>query len=489
VRRWALLLGALAIGCGGSGEQTSAQRQVVVGDEGGLLPGHDGGTGASADAGGGGGAEGGDAASSDGGIETSGDAGAGTDAASDAGPQGTNIAHVVLIVQENHSFDSYFGHYCTAAAGSNPTCTQGPSCCEAAPATDPSGSAPVTLDDAENAGYDPNHTQACEVDEIDDGKMDRFVTGASCSDARNFAVAPAAAVQPYWDYASQYALADRWFQPIAGQSSSNDMYFAVAHYVFTDNAVQPDTNGEGCTFPPTATAEYSGKTTVADLLIGSGRTFAVYAEGYAAMVGSVLCPSPPADCTMTPVALPTPPCDYSPGDIPFEFYSQFADNFDYMKDLANFSDDVQSGTLPTLSYVKRVQYKNEHPGYGTTISNGTAAVKEVVDLVENSPYADDALVLLTWDEGGGLFDHVPPPPASAIDDQPYGMRVPLIAIGRFARKGGVVSHVVMEHSSIVKFLELNFLGKTGQLSARDTQVANIGSLLDPAETGIVVPEN
>jgi phospholipase C len=243
--------------------------------------------------------------------------------------------------------------------------------------------------------------------------MDRFVTGASCSDPRNFVVAPASAVQPYWDLATQYALADRWFQPIAGQSSSNDMYFATAHWVFTDNAVQPDTEGEGCTLPPTPTAKYSGKTTVADLLIATGRTFGVYAEGYAAMVSALLCPSPPPDCTMTPVPLPTPPCDYSPGDIPFEFYAQFADNPVYMKDLSQLGTDIAAGQLPTLTYVKRVQYKNEHPGYGTTISNGTAAVQAVLDLVEGSAYADDTLVLLTWDEGGGFFDHVAPPPTSA----------------------------------------------------------------------------
>ena len=151
------------------------------------------------------------------GLVTDPDGGAGDDAATqdaavpeaDAGPRTTNIAHVVLIVQENHSFDSYFGAYCTAPAGSNPSCTQGPSCCEAAPAHDPSGSAPKTLDDAENAAYDPNHTQSCELAEMDDGKMDRFVTGATCSDARNFAVAPASVMKPYWDLATKYALADR----------------------------------------------------------------------------------------------------------------------------------------------------------------------------------------------------------------------------------------------------------------------------------------
>ncbi len=405
----------------------------------------------------------------------------------DGGPR-SKIAHVVLIVQENHTFDAYFGAYCKAASGSNPTCTSGPSCCEAAPAKDPSGASPVTLDDSENATYDPNHTQPCELGEIDDGKMDRFVTGTSCSSGQNFAIAPVQVAQPYWDLASQNALADRWFQPIAGQSSSNDMYFATAHWVFTDNAYQPASNGHGCELPPTPTIEYSGQTTIGDLLLAEGRTFSTYAEGYAAMLAAPLCPSPPSDCTMTPVPLPTPPCVYQPDDIPFEYYAQFEDKAQVERDLADLVTDLQAGTLPDFAYVKRVQYKNEHPGYGTKISMGTTAVQQVVDWVAGSPYADDTLVLVTWDEGGGFFDHVAPPPANPADGQPYGTRVPVLAIGRFAAKG-TVSHVVMEHSSIVRFLEWNFLGTTGQLGARDANVANIGSLLDPAQTGSVVPAN
>ena len=93
---------------------------------------------------------------------------------------------------------------------------------------------------------------------------------------------------------------------------------------------------------------------------------------------------------------------------------------------------------------------------------------------------------MTYDESGGFFDHVAPPATSTIDMQPYGPRVPLLAIGAFARKN-FVSHVVMEHSSIVKFIEWNWLGATGQLGTRDTQVNNIGSLLDPAMTGTTVP--
>ncbi|MGH7281789.1 MAG: alkaline phosphatase family protein, partial [Polyangiaceae bacterium] len=116
----------------------------------------------------------------------------------DASPPAPKIPHVIVIVMENHSFDTYFGRYCTAPAGSNPTCTTGPSCCEAAPDTDPNGVAPTTLDDAQNGGRDPDHTQACELSEMDDGGMDMYTMGPSCSDPGNFAVAdPAGVAKPY----------------------------------------------------------------------------------------------------------------------------------------------------------------------------------------------------------------------------------------------------------------------------------------------------
>ncbi len=102
-------------------------------------------------------------------------------------------------------------------------------------------------------------------------------------------------------------------------------------------------------------------------------------------------------------------------------------------------------------------------------------------------YKSNTLILVTWDEGGGYVDHVAPPPTSTVDHKPYGTRVPLLAIGRLAKRNEV-SHVVMEHSSIVKFLEWNFTGETGQLKARDAEVNNIGSLLDPASQLTPVPD-
>ena len=143
--------------------------------------------------------------------------------------------------------------------------------------------------------------------------------------------------------------------------------------------------------------------------------------------------------------------------------------------------------LPSVAFVKHVGYRNEHPGYGTTISAGIASVEAVVDTIAQSPYADDTLILVVWDEGGGFFDPVAPP-GDGADGQPYGTRVPFLVVGPFA-KANTVSHVELEHSSVVKFIEWNWLDRqTGQLAGRDATVANLGSLLDPAATGEVVPD-
>ncbi len=409
----------------------------------------------------------------------------------------SSIKHLIVVIQENHTFDNYFGQYCTG--GTNPTCNTGPSCCEAGPAKEPGGASPVTLDDADNSGTfnDRNHYHDCEVAEIDGGKMDKFVTGAAtvdnvpCSSPENFAYAPATLIQPYRDLAAGNALADRWFQPYAGQSSANDMYFAVAKFVFADNAYLPDALGKACTQVGSmqSVMSFTGPT-IADLLLAHGVAWSWYAGGYKAMkdanpTTASMCPAPPSDCAFMNRAYP---CAYDASDVPFAYYKSLADMPGMMRDYdSELAADLAAGKLPPVAFVKALGYKTEHPGLGVTISAGVAFVKDVVDKVAASPLAPSTLVLVTYDEGGGFFDHVAPPATSTVDNQPYGTRVPTLAIGTFAKKN-YVSHVTMEHSSIVKFIEWNWLGgTTGQLGARDATVANIGDLLDPAKTGTPVP--
>lgn len=398
---------------------------------------------------------------------------------------GSNIRHVVVLVQENHTFDNYFARYCTAPTGSAPTCVDGPACCEAGPDHEPSGAPPIVLDDAANGGRDPNHTQACELAEINGGAMDRFVTGAgACSDPGNFAYAERSTMAPYWDAAQQGALADRYFQPLAGQSSANDMYFVRAQYVFNDNEFKPDAIGQACSFLP-QTMSFEGLT-LGDLLDQAKVSWAFYVEGYQTMIDAQKagkCPAPSKDC---PAGVGIYPCVYDPSDVPIDYYANFKDNPRVLRDFGRFADDLANNTLPQVVFIRSLGYRSEHPGLETQLSDGIAFASALFETVAASAYASDTLVLVTWDEGGGYFDHIAPPPLGS-DGQPYGTRVPLLAIGPFARPNAI-SHVTLEHSSVVKFIEWNWLGgETGQLGGRDVAIANLGSLLDPSKTGTTVP--
>lgn len=334
----------------------------------------------------------------------------------------SKIEHVVIIVQENHTFDGHFGTY----------------------------------------------SQACELTEIDDGKMDRFVTGgdSKCSNPDNFAISAASVVNPYHDYASQYAIADRYFQSIAGQSSANDMYLAVAKFVFLDNEVKPDAVGKECNLTA-KTARFDGMT-IADLLTAKQKTINFYAEGYGAAKASPgQCPKAPDDCGL---GLPLYPCSFDPGDVPFLYYKQLATSPDFMKDYAELAGDLAKGTLPNVAYVKAIGYRSEHPGYETALSPGVTFVDTLVKSILASSYKDNTLVLVTWDEGGGYFDHVAPPATNPADGKPYGTRVPLLVLGRSA-PAARARRSSPWRTSIVKFLEWNF------------------SLIDPTQTDRPVPEN
>jgi phospholipase C len=358
------------------------------------------------------------------------------------------------------------------------------------PATDPKGTKPTLLTDAVHGAYDPPHDSVCEAAMMNGGKMDSYATavvsGEPCGNAGNVAAADPSIIAPFWALASAGAVADRYFQPVVGQSYANDMFLARAQYVFRDDTVAPK-SAVGVSCGIESMQETLTGTTIGDLLTGAHIPWAFFAEGYAAMkAADGGCPPKPADC---PFLFPFDPCGFEPSDVPFEYYASTRDDPATMKDYTELQDMLAAGGLPAVSFVKAIEYKTEHPGDAVTLSAGVAFVTSLAQQVASSRYAADTLLLLTYDEGGGYFDHVTPPPTNPVDGQPYGTRIPTVAVGPFAA-AGTISHVVMEHSSIVKFIEWNFLGgKTGQLQGRDANVANLGSLLDPKATGAAVPRD
>jgi phospholipase C len=396
----------------------------------------------------------------------------------------TAIKHVVVVVQENHSFDNYFANYCRTRldAKRRPVCDGGP---RTYPGTT---TAPVVLDDVSMAAYDPNHTQSCQTAEINGGKMDGYLTAPPsegvCGALDNFSYAAAGASSPvayYQRLATRGALADHYFQPVTGQSSSNDMYLWTTRFVFKDNDVEPNAIGKQCS-TNTNVQQYDDSAgankNIGKTLSDAGVSWAWYAEGYSAMRDAgASCPPAPPGCG---IPIKTYPCVFDPSDIPAEYYASSADKAANMRDYAQLATDIASGALPSVVFVKALGFNSEHPGSGTKLSSGVGFVQQTVRAIQRSKLAKDTLVLVTWDESGGYYDHVAPPPASTVDQQPYGPRVPLLAVGRFARHGAV-SHQTLEHSSITKFVEWNWLkGKTGQLGGRDQNVHNLGSVLAAA---------
>ena len=388
----------------------------------------------------------------------------------------SKIKHLVIICTENHSFDMLFGNYCKSPTYSNPSCTTGPECCEKAPDF-VDNHRPVLQTEAQNLMYDPNHNQFCELCEINNGKMDGYIKGCKCSNPSNFAIVQKELVKIVHEYAENYSLADRFFHSNAGASAQNNMYIARSSHVFIDNRKTPiGSIGSNCQYRVRFLLdefEIYYDPIITDLLSNCGFNLKTYAEGYDIAAENF-------DDN------PCYPHGYDSSDIPFNYYAGKLDCPDHMKDYKKLKNDIKNNTLPDVSFIKPLGTRTGHPNAGT-LTDEMNFVEETVDMILNSDYNEDTLIVYYPDESGGYYDHVPTPPNNQIDDTPYGPRIPFLAIGKFAKKN-YVSHVQMEQSSIIKFIEWNWLnGETGHLNVRDMNVNSIGDLIDPEKAGIIVP--
>jgi phospholipase C len=358
----------------------------------------------------------------------------------------SRIRRLVLVFQQGRSFDSYFGHYCQAQPESKPTCEEGPACCEGMPSAT-AGTERCRPLNPEDDTYVPNQSAACLREKMNGGAMDRFAVSsiAGCGDPRDFACSqPGDARNPigaYYELAKKGAIADRYFASIADSAELNFIYFVLTGY-------WPQI--AGASFDSldalTAYAQIPGALYLADPLSTSGQTEPYYYDGHWAY-------------------------------------------FRYLDELAY---DIASEQLPAISIAIAGPDANEAPGRPSSLTDGIAFATRIAKQIAESPrYAEETLVIITHFTSGGFYDHVSPPqpPPITIDpaNVPYGPRVPFLALGAGVRPNHV-SHVPLEHSSLTRFIEWNwFDGQTGQLGFRDRFVNNLGSLFDPAATGIAVP--
>jgi phospholipase C len=349
------------------------------------------------------------------------------------------IEHVVIYMQENHSFDNYFGMLgrgdgLRIGKDGKPTNTN--------PGLDgkpvPMFHMDATCDTTNGASqsWDGSHIS------WNNGKMDGFVRAAN-GGTGSMGYWDGTDLPFYYGLAKQFVLCDRWFCSTLAQTFPNRRYLQAATSV---GIVSTDLK-EVLATPDAPNG------VIWERLDAHGISWADYT-----------------------IDLP---------DI-FLFPNFAAKNQDKIKKFHQFLIDCAKGALPQVSIISPggTTYTEEDPA---DIQNGEAYSSAIIHALMQSPAWEKTVLFFMYDEHGGYYDHVPPPAAPAPDDikpritvppdEPggfdrYGMRVPALVISPFAKRD-YVSHVVHDHTSVLKFIETKF--NLGAMTYRD---ANADDLLD-----------
>jgi acid phosphatase len=139
-----------------------------------------------------------------------------------------------------------------------------------------------------------------------------------------------------------------------------------------------------------------------------------------------------------------------------------------LKDEADLIKAIESNSLPAVAFYKPIGPKTQHPGYAD-IESGDRHVADIISKIERSPLWSSTVIVVTYDENGGFWDHVPPP---IVDRWGPGLRVPTLIISPFARRS-FVDHTFYDTTSILKMIETRYgLAPLGERDAHANDLLN-----------------
>ncbi|MDQ6729068.1 MAG: phospholipase [Actinomycetota bacterium] len=381
------------------------------------------------------------------------------------------IKHVVIIMQENRSFDQYFGTYPGVDGIPAGVCVPDPR----------NGSCVRPFHDSADKNFGGPHSQSNATADIAGGQMNGFVgqaeKGNGCT-GNNPNCSPCASITQsrcidvmgyhdareipnYWTYAEQFVLQDRMFEPNASWSLPEHLYQVSEWSAFCTNPFEAlsCTNALQNPNPPgvplSQTPLYAW-TDMTYLLHRAGVNW-----GYYVFNGTEPDCQNDSSVTCAPVAQgPTTPGIWNP--LPHFADVQQDGQLGNVQTLSNFFTAAQAGTLPAVSWIDPNGKVSEHPA--ALVSAGQTYVTGLINAIMRSPDWNSTAVFLSWDDWGGFYDHVVPP---VVDANGYGLRVPGMVISPYARSG-YIDHQTLSHDAYNKFIEDAFLG---------------GQRLDPATDG------
>ena len=373
------------------------------------------------------------------------------------------IRHVVVIMQENRSFDSYFGTYPGADGIPRGTCVPDPrteSCLR--PYHD-------TAD--RNAGGPHDHVDA--LRDIDGGKMDGFVAQAeagrrlACTahvDAPTCSLAPKAPdvmgyhdwreIPNYWSYARHFVLQDHMFQPDLSWSLPAHLYMVSGWSAICAKKGDPMSCRAAVQAPGSPPGEPQNTTGAVPDYAWTDLTYLLHKAHvswryYVAKGSQPDCGDSAMFCAPVPQNAKTPGI-WNP--LPYFDTVRQDGQLRNVAPLEDFFRAARAGTLPAVSWITPAQAVSEHPP--ALVSRGQTYVTSLVDAIMRSKDWSSTAIFLSWDDWGGFYDHVQP---QRVDGQGYGLRVPGLVISPYARRG-FVDHQVLSHDAYLKFIEDDFLG-------------------------------
>jgi phospholipase C len=378
------------------------------------------------------------------------------------------IKHVIVIMQENRSFDSYFGTY--PGADGIPMSNGVPAVC--VPAAGASQCIHPFHDQYDLNAGGPHSFQADTAD-VNGGQMNGFVneqrTGGTqqCAEQTDPSCTPVdsttahdvmgyhtgADIPNYWSYARNFVLQDHMFESVSSWSWPSHLYLVSGWSAVCSSASDPNSCVDSPTLPRNAAggaaiAPYAW-TDLTYLLYKHHVSWAYYDPGGSCRVRFCLSHPKTSPIGQTPAGTVTPPIwNPLPGFATVQSDGQLGN----VKDTSAFFTDVQQNKLPAVSWVIPSGKYSEHPP--NLVSVGESYVTSLVDAVMKSKAWSSTAIFLTWDDWGGFYDHVKPP---TVDGAGYGIRVPGIVISPYARKG-YIDHQTLSFDAYLKFIEDDFLG-------------------------------
>jgi len=376
-----------------------------------------------------------------------------------------HLKHLVFIVQENRSFDHYFGMF--PGAEGFPMRDGEPAVCVPDPIL---GRCVPPYHSTSHLQQGGPHDQRASTADVNGGRMDGFVStvvdrSQYCADHRGdpqcadylgregqpdvMSYHTDEEIPNYWRYAEEFVLQDHLFAPADSWTLPAHLFLVSAWAARCENPRDPMSCVSNIDLLEEGDAMRRGEEDV-PIWAWTDITYLLHEHGveWGYFVGDDTCPFEPCE---RGAGREVTVSNQNP--LPWFTTIRETGQMESIRGHSEFYDAAANGTLPSVSWVMPYNGVGEHPSAGEPIWKGQRHVTNVINALMRGPDWNETAIFLTWDDWGGFYDHVEPP---RVDRNGYGIRVPGLLISPWAR-AGMIDSQILSFDAYLKLIEDLFL--------------------------------